>query len=46
MFCKVGSALICLNEIGVLKVLIGLKSIASQFVSLVVGLDGVVLRPA
>ena len=36
MFCKVGSDLICPNEIGVSKVFIGLKSIASQFALLVV----------
>ncbi|OHC08828.1 MAG: hypothetical protein A2545_06665 [Planctomycetes bacterium RIFOXYD2_FULL_41_16] len=37
MLCKVGSVLICPNEIGFSKVFIGSKSIASQFVSLVVG---------
>lgn len=37
MLCKVGSALICLNETGVLKVFIGLKSIASQCAALIGG---------
>lgn len=37
MFCKYGSALICSKEIGRSKVFTGSKSMASQFVSFVVG---------